>query len=134
RQRDGRRDPGPRRLPRRERLQRPDRRGGDARSGREGDQVPDRADLRARETRRGAGEALRGGDAPRGGEDRNVKITTRGRYAVMAMVSLAASSRGNPVPIQVIAKREAIHQQSLPQLFLRLRKGEILESVRGARG
>ena len=34
-----------------------------------------------------------------------MKITTRGRYAVMAMVSLAAASRGNPVPIQTIAIR-----------------------------
>ena len=63
-----------------------------------------------------------------------MKITTRGRYAVMAMVSLAASSRGNPVPIQTIAKRESIPEPYLQQLFLRLRKQNIVKSVRGPGG
>ncbi|MHB8783793.1 MAG: RrF2 family transcriptional regulator, partial [Desulfobacteria bacterium] len=63
-----------------------------------------------------------------------MKITTRGRYAVMAMVSLAASSRGNPVPIQTIAKRESIPEPYLQQLFLRLRKRNIVKSVRGPGG
>ena len=63
-----------------------------------------------------------------------MNITTRGRYAVMAMVSLAASSRGNPVPIQTIARREAIPEPYLQQLFLRLRKRNIVKSVRGPGG
>ena len=63
-----------------------------------------------------------------------MKITTRGRYAVMAMVSLAAASRGNPVPIQTIAKRESIPEPYLQQLFLRLRKRNIVKSVRGPGG
>ncbi len=63
-----------------------------------------------------------------------MKITTRGRYAVMAMVALAASSRGNPVPIQAIAKRESIPEPYLQQLFLRLRKRNIVKSVRGPGG
>ena len=63
-----------------------------------------------------------------------MKITTRGRYAVMAMVSLAAASRGNPVPIQTIAKRESIPEPYLQQLFLRLRKQNIVKSVRGPGG
>jgi Rrf2 family protein len=63
-----------------------------------------------------------------------VKITTRGRYAVMALVSLASSSRGNPVPIQTIAKRESIPEPYLQQLFLRLRKKNIVKSVRGPGG
>ena len=63
-----------------------------------------------------------------------MKITTRGRYAVMAMVSLAASSRGNPVPIQTIARRESIPEPYLQQLFLRLRKQNIVKSVRGPGG
>ena len=63
-----------------------------------------------------------------------MKITTRGRYAVMALVALAASSRGNPVPIQTIAKREAIPEPYLQQLFLRLRKQNIVKSVRGPGG
>ena len=63
-----------------------------------------------------------------------MKITTRGRYAVMALVSLAASSRGNPVPIQAIARQESIPEPYLQQLFLRLRKRNLVKSVRGPGG
>jgi len=63
-----------------------------------------------------------------------VKITTRGRYAVMALVSLAEVSRGNPVPIQLIAKQESIPESYLQQLFLRLRKRNLVKSVRGPGG
>jgi len=63
-----------------------------------------------------------------------VKITTRGRYAVMALVSLAASSRGNPVPIQAIARQESIPEPYLQQVFLRLRKKNLVKSVRGPGG
>jgi Rrf2 family protein len=52
----------------------------------------------------------------------------------MALVSLASSSRGNPVPIQTIAKRESIPEPYLQQLFLRLRKKNIVKSVRGPGG
>jgi len=75
-----------------------------------------------------------GGASGRGGEDRNVKITTRGRYAVMAMVALATSSRGNPVPIQAIAETGVDPEPYLQQLFLRLRKQNIVKSVRGPGG
>jgi Rrf2 family iron-sulfur cluster assembly transcriptional regulator len=63
-----------------------------------------------------------------------VKITTRGRYAVMALVSLAASSRGNPVSIQSIARQEAIPEPYLQQLFLRLKRKNLVKSVRGPGG
>ena len=63
-----------------------------------------------------------------------MKITTRGRYAVMALVSLAAFSRGNPVTIQFIAQRDSIPESYLQQLFLRLRKKNIVKSVRGPGG
>ncbi len=63
-----------------------------------------------------------------------MKITSKGRYAVMAMVALAASSRGNPVPIQALAKQETIPEPYLQQLFLRLRKKNIVKSVRGPGG
>ena len=43
-----------------------------------------------------------------------MKITTRGRYAVMAMVSLAAASRGSPVPLQAIAKRLEKQEETPP--------------------
>jgi Rrf2 family iron-sulfur cluster assembly transcriptional regulator len=63
-----------------------------------------------------------------------VKITTRGRYAVMALVSLAASSRGNPVSIQSIARQEGIPEPYLQQLFLRLKRKNLVKSVRGPGG
>jgi Rrf2 family iron-sulfur cluster assembly transcriptional regulator len=63
-----------------------------------------------------------------------VKITTRGRYAVMALVSLAEASRGNPVPLQRIARQESIPESYLQQLFLRLRKKNLVKSIRGPGG
>jgi len=63
-----------------------------------------------------------------------VKITTRGRYAVMALVSLAEFSRGNPVTIQALARQESIPESYLQQLFLRLRKKNLVKSVRGPGG
>ena len=63
-----------------------------------------------------------------------MKITSRGRYAVMALVSLASSSRGNPVPIQAIARQESIPEPYLQQLFLRLKRKNLVKSVRGPGG
>ncbi len=63
-----------------------------------------------------------------------MKITTRGRYAVMALVSLAGASRGNPVPLQTIARQESIPEPYLQQLFLRLRKRNLVKSIRGPGG
>ena len=63
-----------------------------------------------------------------------MKITTRGRYAVMALVLLATYSRGNPVTIQFIARQDAIPESYLQQLFLRLRKKNIVKSIRGPGG
>lgn len=63
-----------------------------------------------------------------------MKITTRGRYAVMALVSLATASRGNPVSLRDIARQEGISEPYLQQLFLRLRKRNLVRSVRGPGG
>ncbi len=63
-----------------------------------------------------------------------MKITTRGRYAVMAVVNLAAASRGNPVCLKDISREEAISELYLQQLFARLRKQNLVKSVRGPRG
>lgn len=63
-----------------------------------------------------------------------MKITTRGRYAVMALVSLAASSRGNPVSLRDIASREEIPEAYLQQLFSRLRRRNLVKSIRGPGG
>lgn len=63
-----------------------------------------------------------------------MKITTRGRYAVMALVSLAGASRGNPVTLKGIARHEEISEQYLQQLFVRLRRRNLVRSVRGPGG
>lgn len=63
-----------------------------------------------------------------------MKITTRGRYAVMALVSLAGASHGNPVSLRDISRQENISELYLQQLFTRLRRRNLVKSVRGPGG
>jgi Rrf2 family iron-sulfur cluster assembly transcriptional regulator len=63
-----------------------------------------------------------------------VKLSTKGRYAVMAMVDLARQSRGGPVALADIALRQDISLSYLEQLFGKLRKGSQVKSVRGPGG
>jgi len=63
-----------------------------------------------------------------------MKLSTKGRYAVMAMTDLAAHSNGNPVALADIAERQEISLSYLEQLFGKLRKGGLVKSVRGPGG
>ncbi len=63
-----------------------------------------------------------------------MKLSTKGRYAVMAMVDLATHSKGKPVALADIAERQEISLSYLEQLFGKLRKGELVRSVRGPGG
>lgn len=63
-----------------------------------------------------------------------MKLTTKGRYAVMAMADLAAHSRGQPVALAEIAERQEISLSYLEQLFAKLRQGGLVKSVRGPGG
>jgi Rrf2 family iron-sulfur cluster assembly transcriptional regulator len=63
-----------------------------------------------------------------------MKMSTKGRYAVMAMVDIAQQSGGMPVALADIALRQDISQEYLEQLFGRLRKAGLVESVRGPGG
>ena len=63
-----------------------------------------------------------------------MKLSTKGRYAVMAMVDLATHSRGKPIALADIADRQEISLSYLEQLFGRLRRGQIVKSVRGPGG
>jgi len=63
-----------------------------------------------------------------------VKLSTKGRYAVMALVDLAASSEGKPVSLADIADRQEISLSYLEQLFAKLRRGSLVKSVRGPGG
>jgi len=63
-----------------------------------------------------------------------VRISTRAQYAVRAMVDLSLHSQGRPVSLREIAQREEIPLNYLEQLFFRLKKGNIVKSVRGPGG
>jgi Rrf2 family iron-sulfur cluster assembly transcriptional regulator len=63
-----------------------------------------------------------------------VKLGTKGRYAVMAMVDLARHSEGRPVALADIAERQEISLSYLEQLFARLRRSGLVKSVRGPGG
>jgi Rrf2 family iron-sulfur cluster assembly transcriptional regulator len=63
-----------------------------------------------------------------------MKLGTRARYAVMAMVDLARQGEGGPVPLAEIARRQEISLAYLEQLFAKLRRGGLVKSVRGPGG
>lgn len=63
-----------------------------------------------------------------------MRLSTKAQYAVRAMVDLALHSQGDPVSLKDIARREEIPLNYLEQLFFRLKKGEIVKSVRGPGG
>lgn len=63
-----------------------------------------------------------------------MRLSTKGRYAVMAMVDLAQHSNGVPVSLAEIAERQEISLSYLEQLFAMLRKSGLVKSVRGPGG
>ena len=63
-----------------------------------------------------------------------MRLSTKGRYAVMAMVDLANHNAGKPVALAEIAESQEISLSYLEQLFARLRKGGLVKSVRGPGG
>ena len=63
-----------------------------------------------------------------------MKLTSKGRYAVMALVDLARFNDFNPVSLRDISLRQGISLDYLEQIFLKLRKNEIVQSVRGTQG
>jgi Rrf2 family iron-sulfur cluster assembly transcriptional regulator len=63
-----------------------------------------------------------------------VRLSTKGRYAVMAMVDLAHHGRGEPIALSEIAERQEISLSYLEQLFAKLRMAGLVRSVRGPGG
>ena len=63
-----------------------------------------------------------------------MKLSTKGRYAVMAMADLAQNGKGKPVTLADIAERQEISLSYLEQLFAKMRKAELVKSVRGPGG
>lgn len=63
-----------------------------------------------------------------------MNLTTKGRYAVMAMVDLAQKGDSGPVSLADIAQRQDIALSYLEQIFMRLRRAGLVQSVRGPGG
>ncbi|HBX73427.1 MAG TPA: Fe-S cluster assembly transcriptional regulator IscR, partial [Halieaceae bacterium] len=63
-----------------------------------------------------------------------MRLTTKGRYAVTAMLDLALHGQQGPVSLAEISGRQAISLSYLEQLFARLRRRELVSSVRGPGG
>ena len=63
-----------------------------------------------------------------------MRLTSKGRYAVTAMLDVALHSQGGPVPLADISERQGISLSYLEQLFSRLRKAGLGASVRGPGG
>ena len=63
-----------------------------------------------------------------------MKLTSKGRYAVMAMADLAAYQNGKPVSLVDISLRQNISLSYLEQLFSKLKNEKLVKSVRGASG
>lgn len=63
-----------------------------------------------------------------------MKLGTKGRYAVMALVDLTMNSQGQPVVLADVAGRQNLPSSYLEQLFARLRKSDLVKSIRGQSG
>ncbi len=63
-----------------------------------------------------------------------MRLTTKGRYAVTAMLDLAINAAQDPVSLADISERQGISISYLEQLFAKLRKSELVTSVRGPGG
>ena len=63
-----------------------------------------------------------------------MQLTTKGRYAVTAMLDLASSKSTKPVTLDMISQRQNISLSYLEQLFAKLRKASLVKSIRGPGG
>ena len=63
-----------------------------------------------------------------------MKLNTRGRYAVMALADMASFNRQNPVSLRDISLRQNISLVYLEQIFSKLKKNNIVKSIRGTNG
>ena len=63
-----------------------------------------------------------------------MRLTTKGRYAVTAMLDLALHGEGGPVSLADISGRQDISLSYLEQLFAKLRRNDLVNSVRGPGG
>lgn len=67
-------------------------------------------------------------------EVRKLRLSTRGRYGLMAMFQLALEYGKGPIPLKNVANEQGLSESYLEQLFSTLRKDGLINSVRGAQG
>lgn len=70
----------------------------------------------------------------RGNGEDFMRISSKGKYAIEAMIYMAHLSNGFPVPLKVIAEKVGTTENYLEQIFFKLRKADLLDTVRGAKG
>ena len=63
-----------------------------------------------------------------------MKLTNKGRYAVMAMADLAVNAKDGPISLTEISYRQNISLAYLEQIFLKLKSNKLVRSSRGANG
>ena len=63
-----------------------------------------------------------------------MKLSTKSRYAVMALADIARFKNNEPISLRDISVRQGISLVYLEQLFLKLKKNEIVKSIRGKKG
>ena len=63
-----------------------------------------------------------------------MKLTNKGRYAVMAMADLASNAKDRPISLTEISLRQNISLAYLEQIFLKLKNNKLVRSSRGANG
>ena len=63
-----------------------------------------------------------------------MRLSTRGRFAITAMIDLALREKGYPVPLSDLALRHGISLSYLEQVFAKLRQSSLVESTRGPGG
>ena len=63
-----------------------------------------------------------------------MKLTSKGRYAVMAMADLASNANQGPISLTEIALRQNISLAYLEQIFIKLKNNKLVKSSRGASG
>ena len=63
-----------------------------------------------------------------------MKISTKGRYGLRAMLDIAVNSPADYIPLKLIAERQNISENYLEQVFSILRKADLVKSIRGSQG
>jgi Rrf2 family iron-sulfur cluster assembly transcriptional regulator len=63
-----------------------------------------------------------------------MRITTKGRYGLRAVINLAKTNHSRPVSIGLIASQENVSSEFLEQIFFKLKKAGLIRSIRGPGG